>query len=99
MRVLDNGSSVVLWASANDTYDWATKPYAAWPGSELSGKRFCASFDTNGLCELTVDGKYLTDVSGDELSAICSDLLGESLAKDHPCWFVAVGQFRNGATR
>jgi len=94
MRVQDNGSSIALWASARDTYDWSTRPGSAWPCSTLAGRRFFAYFDTNGLCDLTVNGRDATDVDSHELSAICADLLGERLSKDHPVWFVAVGQFQ-----
>jgi len=96
MRVLDNGNSVVLWASANDTYDWAHKPGAAWPCSTLSGHRFVAAFDTNGLYELTVNGRDAPTIDGCEFNAITSDLLEQSgkVPEDHPVWFVTVGQFK-----
>ena len=93
MRVQDNGDSVAIWANTHDTYEWAHKTGAAWPCSELSGHRFFAAFDTNGLVALTVDGRD-ADVPGDELSAITSDLLAEHLSIDHPCYFITVGQFK-----
>lgn len=102
MRIADSGSAVTLWASARDTDDWARKPGAAWPCSTLAGHRFCATFDTNGLLDLTIDGRWPgeaahgDDVDGNELSAICADLLSEQIAKDHPVYFVAIGQFRAG---
>ncbi len=96
MRITDSGSAVTLWASARDTDDWARKPGAAWPCSTLSGHRFCATFDTNGLLDLTVDGQEAGDVDGSELSAICADLLAERIDKDHPVYFVAIGQFQGG---
>ena len=94
MRIKDNGDSFTLWASARDTYDWAHKPGAAWPCSTLSGHRFVASFDTDGLYDLNVQGRG--DWAGDEFSACVSDLVEESgkIPEDHPCYFVAVGQFR-----
>ena len=98
MRLRDDGTGFVLWASADDTHHWARKPGAAWPCSTLSGHRFMAVFDTNGLLDLTVDGRDAPDdIDGHELSAIVADLAGEKLPKDHPCWFVAVGQFQEGA--
>lgn len=97
MRVQDNGSSVVLWASARDTYDWARRPGAAWPCSTLSGHRFVACFDTNGLYDLTIDGRPEregSEIDGHEFSAISADFLEGKLEPDHPVYFVTVGQFR-----
>ncbi len=95
MRILDNGNSVVLWASARDTDEWATRPGAAWPCSTLRGKRFVAAFDSNGLYDLSVNGRDASDdIDGHEFSAICADLLAVLIDADHPCYFVAVGQFR-----
>jgi hypothetical protein len=94
MRVQDNGTSVTLWASANDTYAWAHRSGSAWPCSGLSGKRMCASFDTNGLVDLTVNGQDDGDVDASELNALASDLLSERIDQDHPCWFITIGQFR-----
>jgi hypothetical protein len=94
MRLQDNGDSLALWVSANETYEWAHRTGSAWPCSELSGHRFSAAFDTNGLVDLTVDGRDGHDVPGDELSAIVSDLLAERLPTTHPCYFVVVGQFQ-----
>ena len=97
MRIKDNGNAVTLWASADDTYSWAHKDGASWPCSTLSGSRFCATFDTNGLLDLTVNGRIPcehSDLNGHELSAICADLIGDHIEPDHPVWFVTVGQFR-----
>ena len=94
MRVKDYGDSVLIWLSANDTYEWAHKSGAAWPCSQLSGKRMFAAFDTNGLYELTVNGKWPHDIQSDELNAITSDYLSDKLPSDHPVHFVTVGQFQ-----
>ena len=95
MKVSISSDQVTLWASANDTYEWAQQPFKRWPCSALSGHRFVATFDRNGLCDLTIDGRQNggPEVMADELSAICADLLREKLPKDHPAWSVAVGQF------
>ena len=92
-RIADNGSAVTLWVSARDTYDWAHRSGNAWPCSTLSGHRFCATFDSNGLLDLTVDGRYPRSVRSDELSAICAYTLSDRIDPDHPVYFVAVGQF------
>ncbi len=104
MRVRDNGNSVVLWASARDTDYWADgynpvtgEHHGAWPCSTLRGKRFVAAFDTNGLYDLTINGRFPgehDETDGHELSAICADLLATRLDKEHPCYFVTVGQFK-----
>lgn len=99
MRLKDGGTAFTVWASVRDTESWATRPGAAWPCSTLRGRRFCATFDRSGLVELTVDGRHASDdVDGHEFNACVADLVAESLRipEDHPCWFVAVGQFRSG---
>jgi hypothetical protein len=94
MRVKIHDSSIGLWASSSDTYDWAHKIGAEWPCSTLSGKRFFAAFDSNGLCDLSVNGQASDkfDIDSNELSAICSDLLSAKLDHSHPVWLIAVGQ-------
>ena len=94
MRHSIGPSGVNLWASADDTYQWAHRPHSSWPCSQLSGRRLFAGFDTNGLCELRIDGgRGEQDVDATELSALCSDLLAPHLPADHPCYGVVVGQF------
>jgi hypothetical protein len=95
MRVRIREHEITLSASADDTFQWAHRPLRRWPCSALSGHRFVATFDRNGLCDLTLDGRHDggPEVMADELSAICADLLRERLPQDHPAWPVAVGQF------
>jgi len=94
MRLKDNGDSLTLWISADETYWWARRPGNAWPCSELSGKRLCASYDRNGLCDLTVNGRDGFDGDVHELNTIVADHLAERIGEDHALWFVTVGQFR-----
>jgi hypothetical protein len=84
MRTQITDSRVRLWLSANDTYRWATRPCAAWPCSELSGKRLFAEFDRDGLIDLTIDG-CTGDCPAHELTAIVSDHLRGKLSAGHPC--------------
>ena len=97
MRLKDTGNAFTIWVSADDTYEWARRINNAWPCSELSGSRFVATFDTNGLLDLSVDGK---DAPGyfdaTEFNACVSDLAETRIPKDHPCYFVAIGQFKAG---
>lgn len=96
MKTRITAHTVTLWASENDTWDWATRIHNSWPCSALSGNRFKAEFDFNGLLDFTLNGKYGDDnVSGNELSAICADLLTDVLPVDHPAYFVTVAQFTN----
>lgn len=94
MRLKDFGHSVTVWLSADDTWRWANRSGSCWPCSRLSGKRLRAEFDSNGLLDYAVNGAYLEDLGGDELSAIVADHLADRLDPEHPCYFVTVGQFR-----
>ena len=72
MRILKNEFGTRLWLSANDTYEWAHKPGAAWPGSFLSDKRVFAEFEANGdLIDLGINnGRGDQDCPSDEFDAI-----------------------------
>lgn len=95
MRIRINPSSVQLWLSSRDTYEWANRDGHCWPCSQLSDSRLFVEFDSNGLCDLTIDGKS-GDCDSNELSAICADFLKNPLPEAHPAYFVAVGQFDDG---
>jgi hypothetical protein len=85
-RIDDNGFT--LWLSKNDTYDWAHRSGESWPCSDLSGKRCRIDFDSNGLCDFTVNGRDGADVPSDELSAIVADHIWSHLPDGHPGRFV-----------
>lgn len=93
-RVKVTDRSIELWASERDTYDWATRPGAAWPCSHLRGSRFYAAFDASGLVDTTVDGRRGDDVPADEFSACCADLLEASgkVPAEHPARYFAIDQ-------
>ena len=57
---------------------------AAWPCSELSGKRLFVEYDRSGLVDLTVNGR-MGDCPNHELTAIVSDHLRGKLSAGHPC--------------
>lgn len=92
MRIIIGQTSVKLWLSARETYNWATRAGASWPCSQLSDKRLFAEFDSNGLLDFAVNGR-MADVDGNELTAICADHLKAKLPLEHPARFVAVDQF------
>lgn len=71
--------------SANDTYAWAHKPGAAWPCSQLSGRRVRAKFDPRGdLVAVVIDGgRGEQDVDGNELNACILDFVRAKFP-DHP---------------
>lgn len=103
--IFENGFK--LWLSENDIYDWTHRPNDSWPCSTLSGHRLFVEYDSNGLCDLTIDGEYADGeyglyrdqwIDGHELSSIVADHIGPYLPPGHPCWFVAVGQFESGDT-
>jgi hypothetical protein len=92
MRLNMRTSSVSLWLSANDTKSWANRAGARWPCSQLAGHRIFAEFDSHGLCDLTIDGRY-GDCDAHEFNACVADHLQDRLPENHECWFVIVGQF------
>ena len=97
MRLVDNGNSIAVWLSANDTYDWAHEIGAESPCSTLSGKRVFAAFDSNGLYDMKVNGRYQIesdDIDGNEFNAIMADHIAKRIKSDHDCYFVTVGQFK-----
>lgn len=75
-----------LWLSADDTYNWAHREGAAWPGSTLSGERVVVCVDSNGLCDLTINGKSDQDCDSNELSALVTDHLTEDYRHLWPIW-------------
>lgn len=70
MKKQITNSIVKLWLSSNDTYLWANR---CWPCSQLSGKRLFIEYDSNGLLDITVNGKPPADVDTNELNAIVAD--------------------------
>ena len=78
MRIKRSQYGVNLWLSARDTYEWARKPGAAWPCSQISGRRLFAAFERNGdLVDVSIDGERgEQDVDANEFNAITADFLG-----------------------
>lgn len=79
MRMEKIGTTVKLWLSTNDTYNWAHRPntgsFPFWPCSQLAGKRLFAEFDDDDLVNYTVDGKDSVDVPVNEFTAITDDFI------------------------
>ncbi len=96
-QIMEN--EIELWLSAKDTRDWANRPGEHWPCSTLSGHRLMVVFDRCGLLEITIDGSASRDCDGHELSCMVYDVLKCTLSKDHPAYWVIVGQFDNDAVR
>ena len=88
---------VSIRATRSRLYDWAHRPGAAWPCSELARcEDIRVQFDTGGLVELVThpaDIGEASDLTGDELSAWSSDVLRDVLPREHPAYEVCVGQF------
>jgi len=76
MKIKRYEGNVKIWASANDTYDWAHKPNGGWPCSTLSDHRFFAEFQNGDLIDFTMDGKSGPDIDGNEFNAFIEDYLG-----------------------
>jgi hypothetical protein len=84
-------------AEHHQLYDWANRPGAHWPCSELAHDvdSIEAGFDSGGLIDLRILPGEPEDLMGDELSAWTSDVLEiAGLPADHPCYLVCVGQFQ-----
>jgi len=64
-----------VWLSARDTHQWAHKPGAWWPCSQLAGHRVFVQLAANGdLVDLQIDGgRGEQDVDSNELNAILQD--------------------------
>lgn len=91
MKTQISENHATFWISGSESWQWATQ----WPCSQLSGKRICASFDRNGLCELSINGKDAPeDLDATELNAIVADFAARKLPEDHALWYVIVGQFK-----
>ncbi len=88
MRIKEHGMRIgyTLWLSAQDTYQWAWGPIG-WACSFLSGKRVVVAVDSNGLCDLSINGgRGDQDCPGDELEAIIADHLPARLHHLWPAW-------------
>ena len=86
MQITGDAQGYTMKVSANETRDWSRKPTASWPCSTLSGRRFAACVDRNGLYDVAVNGKDADDIDGVELEAIVSDLLPKEYRHLWPCW-------------
>jgi hypothetical protein len=75
MRVQEGELTVKIWASARDTYDWAHRPGASWPCSQLSDHRLFAEFFNGDLVDLAIDGR-MKDIDATEFNAFIKDKLG-----------------------
>jgi len=83
---------VTITANGSELRAWAARPGAVWPCSELAeASEISAHFDAHGLVDLT--GDDCIDLTADEFNAWSSDVLRVALPKDHPAYFVTVGQF------
>ena len=80
-----NGYTMKL--CARDTYDWAHKPGAVWPCSMLADRRAVVVVDSNGLCDLSINGgRGEQDIDGSELTAIVGDFLPKEARHLWPTW-------------
>jgi len=75
MRTQRYGKTVKVWLSERDTYNWANRPGASWPCSELFNKRVFAEFDHGDLVNVQINGRD-RDVPIDEFNAMIEDFLG-----------------------
>ncbi len=84
----DKPTGYIIWLSKNDTYRWSRRVGCSWPCSSLRNKALRVDVDSNGLCDLAINGKSGEgeDCDGNELDAIIADHLPERLQHLWPCW-------------
>lgn len=97
IKAQPDNTGYIMWLSADDTYTWAHKPGAAWPGSVVSGWRLRVQVDSNGLCDYFVETNP-TDISA-ELEAIIDDHLPAHLRHLWPSWGQPTFEERRAADR
>ncbi len=87
-RLTRLGNGYALYLSKRNVEDWATRPGSVWPCSTLRGHRLYVGVDSNGLVDLTIDGKDATEwIDGHELDAIVGDAIrGTNCAEFWPLW-------------
>lgn len=93
MRTGIMADNVKVYLSTKETYCWANRPGKSWPGSVFAGRRIFAEFDSNGLVDCLIDGRYGQGFDGNEFNAIIADHLRAKLPKEHKLYFVIIGQF------
>lgn len=84
-----NGETITgytMWLSSSDTHHWARKPGASWPCSTLSGDRCVVVVDSNGLCDMAINGQSGAECDGTELDAIVADHLPADCRHLWPVW-------------
>ncbi len=86
MRIKGTTDGYMIWLSASDTHRWSRKAGAIWPCSALSGNRFFAAINKNGLYDFTLNGKDGVSLDENELAACISDHLPLNLRQYWPCW-------------
>ncbi len=75
MKIYRTVTSVKVWLSARDTYNWAHRVGNSWPCSQLSNHRVFAEFTMNGdLVDFEIDGNP-GDCDATEFNAIIADLV------------------------
>jgi hypothetical protein len=76
MRFKQVGDEVCIWLTAADTYNWATRPNAAWPGSTCRSERVFIRVAANGdIVAFDINGKSDHECGADESRAITDDML------------------------
>lgn len=86
---------VLVIATHEQLHEWRIDH--CWPCSELARlEGIRVEFDRNGLCDLYAqnDRGADVDIPADEFNAWSTDVLRDVLPMEHPCYFVAVGQFQ-----
>lgn len=68
--------------SGRETYEWSTRPGAAWPCSDLADSALCIEVNSNGLCDMPIG----RECSSNELESIVSDFLPDDCKHLWPTW-------------
>jgi hypothetical protein len=73
MKINVRNSTVKIWLSTRDTYEWAEEN---WPYSIAAGKRLFVEFNQDtGYFRYTVNDDIEIEIPNDELSGLLTDVL------------------------
>ena len=74
MKIEKKGDWIKIWATEEDTINWANRPGSSWPCSELSGNSLFIELYAGDLVDLELNSGDC-DIGATELNAFIEDAL------------------------